>query len=85
LRIVGLRADKAKLLASLDHPIIDAIHGLEEYGGTNFLVLEPVEGETPADPISVKSGCPGFRSTVQGSLYRKRSDDAVRDLANPPV
>jgi eukaryotic-like serine/threonine-protein kinase len=31
------------LLASLNHPNIDAIHGLEESGGTNFLVLELVQ------------------------------------------
>jgi serine/threonine-protein kinase len=40
---------EAKVLASLNHPNIAAIHGLEESGGTNFLVLEPVEGQTLAD------------------------------------
>ena len=40
---------EAKLLASLNHPNIAAIYGLEESGGTNFLVLELVEGETLAD------------------------------------
>jgi eukaryotic-like serine/threonine-protein kinase len=42
---------EAKVLASLNHPNIAAIHGLEESGGTNFLVLELVEGETLADQI----------------------------------
>ena len=42
---------EAKLLASLNHPNIAAIYGLEESGGTNFLVLELVEGETLADRI----------------------------------
>jgi serine/threonine protein kinase/Tol biopolymer transport system component len=42
---------EAKLLASLNHPNIAAIHGLEESGGTNFLILELVEGETLADQI----------------------------------
>jgi serine/threonine protein kinase len=42
---------EAKLLASLNHPNIAAIHGLEESEGTNFLVLELVEGETLADRI----------------------------------
>jgi serine/threonine protein kinase len=37
---------EAKLLASLNHPNIAAIHGLEESGGTNFLVLELVEGNS---------------------------------------
>jgi len=30
---------EAKLLASLNHPNIAAIHGLEESGGTNFLPM----------------------------------------------
>jgi Tol biopolymer transport system component len=42
---------EAKLLASLNHPNIGAIHGLEESGGTNFLVLELIQGETLADRI----------------------------------
>jgi serine/threonine protein kinase len=42
---------EAKLLASLNHPNIAAIYGLEESGGTNFLVLELVEGGTLADRI----------------------------------
>ena len=42
---------EAKLLASLNHPTIAAIYGLEESGGANFLVLELVEGGTLADRI----------------------------------
>jgi serine/threonine protein kinase len=42
---------EAKLLASLNHPNIAAIYGLEESSGTNFLVMEPVEGDTLADRI----------------------------------
>jgi serine/threonine protein kinase len=42
---------EAKLLASLNHPNIAGIYGLEESGGTNFLVLELVEGETLTDRI----------------------------------
>jgi eukaryotic-like serine/threonine-protein kinase len=44
---------EAKLLASLNHTNIAAIYGLEDSGGTNFLVLELVEGETLADRIKV--------------------------------
>ena len=36
---------EAHLLASLNHPHIAAIHGLEEADGQRFLVLELVEGE----------------------------------------
>ena len=42
---------EAKVLASLNHPNIAAIHGLERSNGTNFLVLELVEGQTLADRI----------------------------------
>ena len=42
---------EAKLLASLNHPNIAAIYGLEESNGTRFLVLELVEGDTLADQI----------------------------------
>jgi serine/threonine protein kinase len=45
---------EAKLLASLNHPNISSIHGLEESDGIHFLVLELVEGDTLADRI--KSG-----------------------------
>jgi eukaryotic-like serine/threonine-protein kinase len=42
---------EAKLLASLNHPNIAAIYGLEEFGGTSILVLELVDGKTLADRI----------------------------------
>ena len=42
---------EAKLLASLNHPNIATIHGLEEHNGTRFLVLELVEGDTLADRL----------------------------------
>ena len=44
---------EARLLASLNHPNIAAIHGLEESGKTSFLVMELVEGQTLADRIKV--------------------------------
>ncbi|TMQ57669.1 MAG: hypothetical protein E6K76_09865 [Candidatus Eisenbacteria bacterium] len=37
---------EAKALAALNHPGIAAIHGFEEAGGSRFLVLELVEGES---------------------------------------
>src|SRR5215471_14187337 len=43
---------EAEVLASLNHPNIAAIHELEETGGTRYLVLELVEGETLADRIA---------------------------------
>src|SRR5688572_18314101 len=42
---------EAQLLASLNHPNIAAIHGVEEAGGGLALVLEYVDGETLAERI----------------------------------
>ena len=43
---------EAQILASLNHPNIAAIYGIEEADGTRALVLELVEGPTLADRIS---------------------------------
>ena len=43
---------EAKTLASLNHPHIAAIYGLEDADGTKALVLELVEGPTLADRIA---------------------------------
>ena len=43
---------EAKVLASLNHPNIGAIHGLEDSGDVRALVLELIEGPTLADRIS---------------------------------
>jgi serine/threonine protein kinase len=42
---------EVKTLASLNHPNIAQVHGLEEPGGTKALVMELVEGPTLADRI----------------------------------
>ncbi len=42
---------EAKLLASLNHPNIAALYGLEQSDGKHFLVMELVEGETLAERI----------------------------------
>ena len=42
---------EARLLASLNHPHIGAIYGVEELNGVPALVLELVEGETLADKL----------------------------------
>ena len=42
---------EARALASLNHPHIAAIHGLEESNGRNFLVMEFVPGQTLDDRI----------------------------------
>jgi len=42
---------EAQLLASLSHPNIGAIFGLEEWGDSRCLILELIEGETLAEKI----------------------------------
>src|SRR5215475_4964711 len=42
---------EARVLASLNHPNIAAIYGLEEINSRHFLVMELVPGETLADRI----------------------------------
>ncbi|HRK31981.1 MAG TPA: protein kinase, partial [Tepidisphaeraceae bacterium] len=43
---------EAKVLASLNHPGIGAIYGLEESSGRQYLILEYIEGETLADRLA---------------------------------
>src|SRR2546430_1743989 len=42
---------EARVLASLSHPNVAAIYGLEESEGRRYLALEHIEGETLADRI----------------------------------
>ena len=42
---------EARVLASLNHPHIGAIYGLEDAGGVRALVLELIDGQTLADRI----------------------------------
>jgi len=56
---------EAKLLASLNHPNIAAIHGVESDGGRHLLVLEYVP---PRPSICMGSGLP-----MMSSISRSRS------------
>src|SRR5262245_39507168 len=49
-RVTRFRRE-AQVLASLNHPHIAAIYGLEEANGLQFLILELVEGETLAERL----------------------------------
>jgi serine/threonine protein kinase/Tol biopolymer transport system component len=51
-RVSRLRRE-ARTLASLNHPHIGAIYGLEECDGTDVLVLELVDGQHPAGPLPI--------------------------------
>jgi serine/threonine protein kinase len=43
---------EARLLATLNHPHIGAIYGVEEAAGVRALILELVEGQTLAERLS---------------------------------
>jgi serine/threonine-protein kinase len=47
---------EAELLATLNHPNIAAIYGLEDAGGASAIVMELVEGETLGDVLAKGSG-----------------------------
>ena len=49
---------EAQVLASLNHPHIAQVYGLEEFGGTPALVMELVPGPVLADVIAGRTGQP---------------------------
>lgn len=49
---------EAKMLASLNHPNIATIHGLEQSNDTSYLVMELVSGETLADRVKREGAVP---------------------------
>ena len=49
---------EAKMLAALNHPNIATIYGLEQSGGTSYLVMELVPGETLQDRIKREGAVP---------------------------
>src|SRR6476619_7192345 len=53
---------EAHVLASLNHPNIAAIYGIEESGSTRALVMELVEGEDLSTLIGARHGTPQSES-----------------------
>ena len=49
---------EAQVLASLDHPNIATLYGLEESSGVRALVMQFVEGPTLAERIATEPGRP---------------------------
>ncbi len=68
---------EARVLASLNHPNIAAIYGLEESGLTPALVMELVEGSTLAECIAGYSPEPASPGVATG-LSHQPADDAVK-------
>jgi serine/threonine-protein kinase len=76
---------ETQLLASLNHPNVATLHGLEESGETRYLVMELVPGETLAEkiargPLSVEECLAIFRQ-IQEALEAAHEKGIVhRDL-----
>lgn len=84
-RVARFRRE-ARILASLNHPNIASIYGVEESGGINFMILELVEGETLAERLK-RTGPPpmsealGIMSEVAAALETAhRKNIAHRDI-----
>jgi serine/threonine protein kinase/Tol biopolymer transport system component len=75
-RVTRFRRE-AKLLASLNHPNIASIYGLEETGGTHFLVMELIEGNTLADMI--KAGPIPVEDALKLALQITEALEAAHD------
>jgi serine/threonine protein kinase len=74
-RVASLERE-ARVVASLNHPNIAAIHGLEESGDVRGLVLELVEGQTLAQKLNeaVGSSPPGLRLKESLTIARQIAD-----------
>jgi len=76
---------EAKILASLNHPNIATIHGLEESGAAPALVMELVQGPTLADrlaqgPIPLDEALPIAKQIAEGLEYAHERGIIHRDL-----
>jgi serine/threonine protein kinase len=67
---LGRLRREARTLASLNHPNIASIYGLEETEKTTGLVLELVEGDTLRGPLPVGKALQYCEQTTQRNLYR---------------
>ena len=73
---------EARLLASLNHPNIGTIHGLEEAEGMRALVLELVEGETLARPRRARAAAGSARRSRSARADRRRARSRARARAS---
>jgi serine/threonine protein kinase len=76
---------EARLLASLNHPNIATIHGLEKSNGQQFLVMELVGGETLAErvkkgPLPIEEALEVCRQIAEGLEAAHEKGIIHRDL-----
>src|SRR6266852_4453211 len=68
---------EARMLAALNHPNIATIHGLEQSGGTSYLVMELVSGETLAE--RVKAGPFGIEEALKIAVQIAEALEAAHE------
>lgn len=76
---------EARLLASLNHPGIATLYGLEEREGVSFLAMELVEGETldariARGPMASEEALPLFKQMVEALQAAHEKSVIHRDL-----
>jgi serine/threonine-protein kinase len=76
---------EARVLASLSHPGIAGIHGIEEADGQRFLIMEVAEGETLAQrlsrgPLRVEDAVPIARQIAEALEFAHEKGIVHRDL-----
>ena len=80
----GARFEReAKLLASLNHPNIAAIHGFDDSDSMRFLVMEYVEGQTLGDHL--KNGPIAVEDALDIAKQIAEALEAAHALAVPPA
>ncbi len=82
---LGRFSRESKVLASLNHPNIAAIYGLEDSGATHALVMELVEGPTLAErikvgPIPSEEALPIAKQICEALEYAHEHGTVHRDL-----
>ncbi len=73
---------EARNLASLNHPNVATLHGLEQSGGIRFLVMELVPGETLAErlargSIPIEEAFPSSSRSQRGWGQRMRRVSSI--------
>jgi serine/threonine protein kinase/Tol biopolymer transport system component len=68
---------EAKMLASLNHPNIATIHGLEQSRGTSYLVMELVSGDTLVE--RVKAGALGIEEALKIAVQIAEALEAAHE------